>query len=51
MTKSHITTSDRRFAGNSIDKLKLMLKMHRLRSMYRKGVDIEKIASLYKDKR
>ena len=51
MTKSHITTSDRRFTGNSIDKLKLMLKMHRLRSMYRKGVDIEKIASLYKDKR
>ena len=51
MTKSHITTSDRRFTGNSIDKLKLMLKMYRLRSMYRKGVDIEKIASLYKDKR
>ena len=51
MTKSHITTSDRRFTGNSIDKLKLMLKMHRLRSMYRKGVDIEKIAFLYKDKR
>ena len=51
MAKSRITTSDRRFTGNSIDKLKLMLKMHRLRSMYRKGVDIEKIAFLYKDKR
>lgn len=51
MAKSRITTSDRRFSKSNIDKLKLMLKMHRLRSMYRKGMDIEKIASLYKDKR
>lgn len=51
MTKSYILTSERRFSGNSIEKLKLMWKMNRLRKMYRDNVDIEKISALYSDKR
>lgn len=49
MTKDRIYTSTRRFTGNTYDKLKLMWKMNRLRKMYRDGVDINKIAGLYKD--
>lgn len=49
MTRDRIYTSTRRFSGNAYDKLKLMWKMNRLRKMYRDGVDIHKIASLYKD--
>lgn len=49
MTKDRIYTSTRRFQGNTYDKLKLMWKMNRLRKMYRDGVDIHKIARLYKD--
>jgi len=51
MTKHRIYTSDRRFEGNTIEKLRLMWLMNRLRAMYRKGVPIEKIASLYADVR
>ena len=51
MTKHRIYTSDRRFEGNTIDKLKLMWKMNRLRAMYRKGVSPEEISVLYTDVR
>lgn len=51
MTKHRIYTSDRRFEGNTVKKLKLMWKMNRMRSMYRKGVPIEEISSLYADVR
>lgn len=51
MTKHRIYTSDRRFKGNTIEKLKIMWKMNRLRAMYRRGVPIEEIAELYKDVR
>lgn len=51
MAKHRIYTSDRRFEGNTITKLRVMWKMNRLRAMYRKGIPIEKIAELYKDVR
>lgn len=51
MAKHRIYTSDRRFKGNTIEKLRIMWKMNRLRAMYRDGVSIEKIAELYKDVR
>ena len=51
MAKRRIYTSDRRFPEGTIPKLKLMWKMNRLRKMYRDGVDIEKIASMYQDVR
>ncbi len=44
-----ITTSARRFKGSNLDKLKLMHKMQKLRSMYLSGVDINIIAKEYKD--
>ena len=44
-----INTSDRRFARGG--RLRVMWKMNRLRAMYRRGVDIEKIAELYRDVR
>ena len=44
-----IYTSDRRFARGG--RLRVMWKMNRLRAMYRRGVDIEKIAELYRDVR
>lgn len=51
MTKHRIYTSTRRFEGNTIDKLRIMWKMNRLRAMYRKGVEPEQIALLYQDVR
>ena len=51
MTKHRIYTSDRRFEGNTVTKLKLMWKMNRMRAMYRKGVSIEEISALYADVR
>ncbi len=51
MTKSRIYTSHRRFQGNTIQKLKVMWEMNRLRAMYRRGVPIEKIARMYEDVR
>lgn len=51
MTKHRIYTSDRRFQGNTIEKLRLMWKMNRLRAMYRNGVSVDEIAELYKDVR
>lgn len=51
MARHRIYTSDRRFEGNTITKLRLMWKMNRLRAMYRKGVPIDEIAALYKDVR
>ncbi len=51
MTKHRIYTSDRRFEGNTVTKLKLMWKMNRLRAMYRNGVSIDEISALYADVR
>lgn len=51
MAKHRIYTSDRRFEGSTMTKLKIMWMMNRLRAMYRKGVPIDKIAELYKDVR
>ena len=51
MAKNRIFTSDRRFSGTTVQKLRIMWKMNRLRAMYRKGVPIEKIAALYADVR
>ena len=49
MTRHRIYTSDRRFVGNTIEKLKVMWLMNRLRAMYRDGVPAEEIAKIYKD--
>lgn len=49
IAKKRIYTSDRRFAEGG--RLKVMWKMNRLRAMYRRGVEIEKIAKLYRDVR
>lgn len=46
LAKSSIQTSERRFVENG--RLKTMARMQRLQHMYRKGVDVEKIARLYK---
>ncbi len=51
MTRSRIYTSDRRFQGNTVEKLRLMWLMNRLRAMYRDGVSVEEIARLYGDVR
>ena len=51
MTRKRIYTSDRRFQGNTVEKLKLMWLMNRLRAMYRDGVPVEEIARLYEDVR
>ena len=51
MAKHRIYTSARRFEGNTIEKLRIMWKMNRLRAMYRKGVTPEEIALLYDDVR
>ena len=47
MTRSRIVTSDRRFVQGG--PLTVMSRMWRLRAMYRKGVDVNTIAALYKD--
>ncbi len=49
IAKKRIYTSDRRFKEGG--RLKVMWKMNRLRAMYRRGVEIEKIADLYRDVR
>ncbi|GFI51573.1 putative glycosyltransferase [Lachnospiraceae bacterium] len=49
IAKKRIYTSDRRFARGG--RLRVMWKMNRLRAMYRRGVEIEKIADLYRDVR
>lgn len=51
MCKKRIYTSDRRFPRGTIAKLALMWRMNRLRKMYRDGVAVEKIDSLYQDVR
>ena len=51
MTRNRIYTSDRRFEGNTFEKLRVMWHMHRLRAYYRRGMDIRKIAEQYADKR
>ena len=47
MTRLHIVTSDRRFRQGG--PLPVMARMWRLRALYRKGVDVDTIAALYKD--
>lgn len=47
IAKKRIYTSDRRFAEGG--RLRVMWRMNRLRAMYRKGVEIERIAELYRD--
>ena len=49
MTKHRIYTSQRRFEGNTITKLRVMWKMNRIRAMYRDGVPLDEIAATYKD--
>ncbi|MFI3171935.1 MAG: TIGR04283 family arsenosugar biosynthesis glycosyltransferase [Eubacteriales bacterium] len=49
ITKHRIITSPRRFEGGFVNRLRIMWQMNRLRAMYRQGVDIERIARLYKD--
>ena len=44
IAKKRIYTSDRRFARGG--RLRIMWKMNRLRAMYRRGVEIEKIAEI-----
>lgn len=51
LAKHRIYTSDRRFRGSSLDRLRVMWRMNRLRAMYRRNVPIEEIAKLYKDVR
>ncbi len=51
ITKKRIYTSDRRFRGGTIPKLKEMWKMNRLRKKYRDGVSIDEIARMYEDVR
>ncbi|NLV89529.1 MAG: glycosyltransferase family 2 protein [Tissierellia bacterium] len=46
LARAKIRTSERRFLANG--RLKTMARMQRLQYMYRKGVDIEVIAKLYK---
>lgn len=49
IAKKRIYTSDRRFTEGG--RLRVMWKMNRLRAMYRKGAEIERIAELYRDVR
>ena len=49
ITKHRIYTSDRRFAGNTITKLKVMWKMNRLRALYRQGVPASELSLMYED--
>lgn len=51
LTKERLFTSDRRFPKSSMDKLRLMWKMNRLRKMYRSKILIEEIAEMYQDVR
>lgn len=51
LAAKRIYTSDRRFPPGTLPKLELMWKMNRLRKMYRDGMEIEKIAALYRDVR
>lgn len=46
LANSKVTTSERRFLENG--RLKTMARMQKLQHMYRKGVDIEVIAKMYK---
>ncbi len=46
LAKSKIETSERRFIQNG--RLKTMAKMQKLQHMYRKGIDVEVIANLYR---
>lgn len=47
LTKDRIMTSSRRFPKGTINKLRFMYTMHKLRKMYRRGVDINHISALY----
>ena len=47
--KNRIFTSDRRYPKGTVNKLKVMWQMNRLRKMYREGKPVEEIAALYGD--
>ncbi len=49
MTRRRIYTSPRRFQGNTVQKLRVMWQMNRLRAAYRKGVSPEVLARRYRD--
>lgn len=51
ITKKRIYTSDRRFRGGTIEKLRQMWKMNRLRKKYRDGIAIQVLAGMYRDVR
>jgi rSAM/selenodomain-associated transferase 2 len=48
MTNKKLLTSERRFVKNG--RLKTMWKMQRLQAMFRAGEDIDRIASMYRDR-
>ena len=49
LCKKRLITSERRFSGSFFHKLSIMWKMNRLRARYRKGEDINALATEYKD--
>lgn len=51
ITRRRIHTSDRRYPKGVYKKLEFMWLMNRLRELYRRGADINKIADLYQDAR
>jgi len=51
LARHRIYTSDRRFSGSNMKKLKVMWQMHRLRSLYRKGRPVGEISDRYAEVR
>ena len=51
MTRSRITTSDRRYGKGTLSIVATEFRMWNLRRLYRKGVAPEKLAEMYKDER
>jgi len=49
IARHRIYTSERRFSGSNIKKLKLMWQMNRLRELYRQGYPAEEISKKYAD--
>ena len=51
IARKRIYTSDRRYPKGTMEKLRFMWKMNRMRKMYRDGVSPEKLAKMYRDVR
>ena len=51
MTRSRITTSDRRYGKGTLSIVATEFRMWNLRRLYRKGLAPEKLAEMYKDER